>query len=209
MMPRKSPVLLAFSGSPRRELPVQAGENAAVSLDLSDVDDAIARLQARLLPATEIPQAPAASGLYAWWAPPSVLPALIGPAHPVEVDVRLLYVGIAAKLRSRLGQNHMKRTGSSTLRRTLSGLLLDEQGFRTRWTDRVVLVDEDEPRLTSWMTTHLRVSWCEHPAPRDVEAAIIERLAPPLNVDHASGPTRDAIKAARRRYRTSAGPPPA
>jgi len=181
-----------------------------MSHEPSDVDDdAIARLQARPLPTSGIAQAPAASGLYAWWAPLAVLPTLVGPVHPSEYEVRLLYVGIAAKLRSRLGQNHMKRSGSSTLRRTLSGLLLDEQGFRTRWTDRVVLVDEDELRLTSWMTAHLRISWCEHPAPRDVEAAVIERLAPPLNVDHASGPTRDAIKAARRKCRASAGPPPA
>lgn len=100
----------------------------------------------------------------------------------------------------------MRRSGSSTLRRTLAGLLLDTEGYRTRWTSRVLLVDEDEARLTAWMTGHMCVSWCEHPAPGDVEAAIIELLAPPLNVDHAAGPTRDAVKAARQRYRISAGP---
>lgn len=52
----------------------------------------------------------------------------------------------------------MKRSGSSTLRRTLAGLLLDDEAFRTRWTDRVVLVDEDEVRLTAWMEANLRVS---------------------------------------------------
>lgn len=103
----------------------------------------------------------------------------------------------------------MRRTGSSTLRRTLAGLLLGDEGFRTRWTDRVVLVDEDEVRLTLWMAENLRVSWTEHPAPRDVEPVIIRSLAPPLNVDHASGSARDAIKAARRRYYASAGPRPA
>ena len=124
-------------------------------------------------------------------------------SHPTDEGLRLLYIGIATTLRSRLGQNHMKRTGSSTLRRTLTGLLLDDEDLRTRWTDRVVLVDEDEARLTSWMTTNLRVSWCEHPAPRGVEQAIIEALAPPLNVDHASRSAREVIK--RRAAGTARG----
>jgi hypothetical protein len=117
-------------------------------------------------------------------------------------------VGIATKLRTRLASNHLRRSGSSTLRRTLAGLLLDAQRFQTRWTDRVVLIEDDETRLTDWMTTNLRVSWCEHPAPRDVEGAIIRSLNPPLNVDHATGPVVELIKTARRRYRDSAGPRP-
>jgi hypothetical protein len=117
-------------------------------------------------------------------------------------------VGLATKLRSRLASNHLRRSGSSTLRRTLAGLLLDEQDYQTRWTDRVVLVDEDEARLTTWMTSTLRVSWCEHPTPRDVEADVIRGLRPPLNVDHASGAALQVIKAARRRYYDSAGPRP-
>lgn len=94
--------------------------------------------------------------------------------------------------------------GSSTLRRTLAGLLLESEGYRTRRTDRVVLTDTDEIRLTSCMETHLRLSWCEHTTPREVELAIIEKLKPPLNVDHASGPLRDAVKAARDCYYASA-----
>ncbi len=125
---------------------------------------------------TLIPPRP---GLYAWWGPPAILPELIGPAHPTKSGLRLLYVGLATKLRSRLTSNHLRRSGSSTLRRTLAGLLLDEQGYRTRRTDRVVLVDEDEVRLTDWMRAHLRVSWCEHPAPREVEAEVIRTLRRP------------------------------
>jgi hypothetical protein len=94
------------------------------------------------------------------------------------------------------------------LRRTLAGLLLNDERYRTRWTDRVVLVDDDETRLTHWMTTHLHVSWCEHPAPTDVEELIIRALHPPLNVDDASGPAVDLVKAARRRYYASAGASP-
>lgn len=145
-------------------------------------------------------------GLYAWWASPDVLSALAGPPNPSTPALRLLYVGIATKLRSRLASNHLGRSGSSTLRRTLAGFLLDDEQYRTRWTDRVVLVDDDERRLTDWMVKHLRVTWCEHATPRDVEQATIQTLRPPLNVEHASGPALDLAKAARRRYYASACP---
>jgi hypothetical protein len=97
----------------------------------------------------------------------------------------LLYVGLATRLRMRLASNHLRRSGSSTLRRTLAGLLLDEQEYRTRWSDRVVLV---EARLTQWMSENLRVPWCEYPTPRAGEADVIRALDLPLNVDHARGP---------------------
>ncbi|GAA1089865.1 GIY-YIG nuclease family protein [Pseudonocardia alni] len=119
--------------------------------------------------------------------------------------MRLLYVGSATKLRSRLTSNQLRRSGSSTLRRTLVCLLLDDQDYRTRRTDRVVLLDEDEVRLTAWMREHLRVSWCEHPAQREVEADAIRILRPPLNVDPATGQTVALVKTARRRYVDSAG----
>lgn len=74
---------------------------------------------------------PSAPGLYAWWASPAVLPDLVGRAHPTVQDLRLLYIGLAAKLRSRLASNHLRRSGSSTLRRTLAGLLLACPGAST------------------------------------------------------------------------------
>lgn len=172
-------------------------------------DAVIAELLADPISAADIRiRAPATSGIYAWWASPTVLPALTGAPHPSTLDLRLLYVGLATKLRSRLASNHLGRTGSSTLRRTLAGLLLDQERYRTRWTDRVVLVDSDESRLTDWMVKHLQVSWSEHPAPRDVEESIIHALRPPLNVDHAAGPSLQLIKAARQHYYASAGPRP-
>jgi hypothetical protein len=58
------------------------------------------------------------------------------------------------------------------------------------------------------MHANLRVSWYEHPHPREVEAEIIRAQHPPLNIDHASGAALDIIKAARRRYYESAGPRP-
>lgn len=143
--------------------------------------DVVAALLARTRPVPA--EAPAGPGLYAWWAPPAVLPALGGP---VDGDLRLLYVGAAASLRARLG-DHMRPTGGSTLRRALAGLL----------------GDEDDARLTHWMAAHLRVSWCEHPTPREVEPAVVADLAPPLNVAQATEPAY--LTATRSGYDAIAG----
>lgn len=173
----------------------------------ADVEAVVADLmKPPIVPSEILAQVPREPGLYAWWAHPAILPDMPGQSHPEGPNLRLLYIGLATRLRSRLGQNHMRRSGSSTLRRTLAGLLLDDEGYRTRWTDRVVLVDDDEARLTAWMTTNLRVSWCTHLDPGQVEGDVIRTLRPPLNVEHASGPVCDVVKAARKRYRSSAGP---
>ena len=152
-------------------------------------------------------QLPAKPGLYAWWADADVLAEFPGSPHPHAIGYRQLYVGIASNLRRRILQNHLRRSGTSTLRRTLAGLLMARKGYQTRRTDRVVLTDPDETRLTAWMDTHLRLSWSEHPNPRQVEQAIIEKLTPPLNVDHTKGPLHDAVKAARDSYYASAPKP--
>ena len=147
---------------------------------------------------------PAAPGLYAWWAAPEMLPQLPGPPHPDTNDLRMLYIGIASNLRRRIIGNHLRSSGRSTLRRTLAGVLLTEHGYRTERTDRVVLIAPDEARLTDWMRTHLHLSWCEHPDPAAIEPSAIKRWTPPLNLDHATGPIRDIVLAARTAYNTSA-----
>ncbi|MFH5212081.1 GIY-YIG nuclease family protein [Antrihabitans spumae] len=151
---------------------------------------------------------PAASGLYAWWAEPVTFESLAGPPNGRDSSMRLLYIGLASTLRRRIVSNHLKRSGSSTLRRTLAGLLLDSEQYKTMWTDRVVLSPQDEHRLTTWMHNHLALTWCAHPDPAAVERTIIEILRPPLNVDFASGPNLAAIKKARAAYTESAGRKP-
>ena len=37
------------------------------------------------------------AGLYAWWAPPGMLPGVSGPAHPGLDGLELLYIGLARK----------------------------------------------------------------------------------------------------------------
>ncbi|MER7996328.1 GIY-YIG nuclease family protein [Micromonospora chalcea] len=146
------------------------------------------------------------SGVYAWWAPPSVLPDLPGPPNDSDPSRRMLYLGRATSLRGRILRNHLRRSGSSTLRRTLAGLLVSE-GYRTTWTDRVVLVPEDEKRLTAWMHTNLRLTWAEDPEPAVIEAELVRRLHPPLNV-HGVGPEhiQAAVVAAKNSYNASSGP---
>jgi len=146
------------------------------------------------------------SGVYAWWAAPSVFPALPGPPNSNVPSLRLLYLGRATSLRGRILRNHLRRSGSSTLRRTLAGLLVAE-GYRTAWTDRVVLVSADEKRLTAWMHAHLRLTWAEDPEPATVEAELVRRLHPPLNV-HGIDPEhlQPAVVAAKNAYNTSSGP---
>ncbi|WP_327004770.1 GIY-YIG nuclease family protein [Dactylosporangium sp. NBC_01737] len=147
------------------------------------------------------------SGVYAWWAAPSVFPDLPGPPNGSDPSLRLLYLGRATSLRGRILRNHLRRSGSSTLRRTLAGLLVSES-YRTTWTDRVVLVAEDETRLTAWMHAHLRLTWAEDKEPATIEAELVQRLHPPLNV-HGVDPEhlQAAVVAAKHSYNTSSHPP--
>lgn len=111
------------------------------------IDTTIAALTSQHHTLDGLPESlPRTSGLYAWWGRPDVLPHLVEPAHPHVDELRLLYIGTATNLRTRITQNHLRRTGSSTLRRTLAGLLMTSESYRTRWTSRVVLIDEDEVR---------------------------------------------------------------
>jgi excinuclease UvrABC nuclease subunit len=146
------------------------------------------------------------SGVYAWWADDSVLPDLPGPANSEVPDLRLLYLGRATSLRGRILRNHLRRSGSSTLRRTLAGLLVSE-GYRTTWTDRVVLVPEDEKRLTAWMYANLRLTWAEETEAAAVEAELVRQLHPPLNV-HGVDPEhlQPAVVAAKNAYNAASRP---
>jgi hypothetical protein len=145
-------------------------------------------------------------GVYAWWAAPSIFPDLPGPPNASVPSLRLLYLGRATSLRGRILRNHLRRSGSSTLRRTLAGLLVSE-GYRTTWTDRVVLVPEDEARLTAWMYAHLRLTWAQDAEPATIEAELVRRAHPPLNV-HGVDPEhiQAAVVAAKNSYNTSSRP---
>ncbi|MEU1462554.1 GIY-YIG nuclease family protein [Streptomyces sp. NPDC005727] len=152
---------------------------------------------------------PRSAGVYAWWAPPEVLGFFPGPVNSGDAELRLLYLGKARQLRSRVVSNHLKDSGRSTLRRTLAGLLMAVESYRTTRTDRVVLIPKDEQRLTHWMHHHLTLTWTEDPDPVPLEKELISQLRPPLNVEGAEhGTSRDRVKQARAFYHASAGPRP-
>jgi hypothetical protein len=54
-----------------------------------------------------VPTLPQAEGSYAWWAPTTVLPAFGGLINPSMSSQRLLYIGIALRLRARIVGNHL------------------------------------------------------------------------------------------------------
>ncbi|MEU9410967.1 GIY-YIG nuclease family protein [Streptomyces sp. NPDC048281] len=150
---------------------------------------------------------PTTAGVYAWWAPPEILAPFPGPINTSDAGRRVLYLGKTGRLRSRIVSNHLRDSGRSTLRRTLAGLLMPAETYRTTWTDRVVLIPEDEQRLTRWMHQHLTLTWTERPDPVPLEKKLISQLRPPLNVEGAErGISRDRVKQARAFYYASAGP---
>ncbi|MDX2553305.1 MULTISPECIES: GIY-YIG nuclease family protein [Streptomyces] len=178
-------------------------------LDDSTVQQATANLLSAPHTLSSAVTLPTTAGLYAWWAPPEVLASFTGPVNAGDASRRLLYLGKAGRLRSRVVSNHLRDSGRSTLRRTLAGLLMPTEDYRTTWTDRVVLVPGDEQRLTRWTHQHLALTWSEHVDPVPLEKELISRLRPPLNVDGAEhGTTRDSVKQARSFYYASAGPRP-
>jgi len=146
-------------------------------------------------------------GVYAWWAFPTVLPQLPGLTNDHDRHLRLLYVGQASNLRGRILKTHLRRSGNSALRRSLAGLLMPSEGYRTVWKDGVVLVPEDELRLTAWMRNSLRLTWAEYPEPEEVESDLVERFEPSLNIHgvHDSD-IRAMVVAAKDRFEASARP---
>ena len=170
-------------------------------------------LRGEVVRVDEAPEAvPSEPGLYAWWSLPGALPGIAGPLHPDDAH-ELLYVGIArsgpsshATLRSRVVGNHIRgTTGQSTLRRSLASLLYQQEGWRSRFTDRPLLVPDDETRLNEWMQENLALSWAVHEHPWTVEAQVIAELTPPLNQSaNSSHPMYRHVREARRRWREAA-----
>jgi hypothetical protein len=102
--------------------------------------------------------------------------------------------------------NHIRgRTGQSTLRRALASLLYEEEGWRSRFTDRPLLERDDEPRLNEWMSQHLALTWAVHDQPWTVEAQVIAELTPPLNQSaNSSHPLYRHVRETRERWRMAA-----
>jgi hypothetical protein len=154
-------------------------------------------------------EVPAAPGLYAVHAHPHHWLEL-GLSDPP--DDRPLYVGKSEKsLASRDLRTHFAtgRTGSSTLRRSLAGLLAGHLNLHAQprniaspsHYDKFGLEPAGDQRLTDWMLTNLRLAVWPSPAGSHldaIETAVLQRLFPPLNLSKVTTPWSAQIAAARR-----------
>jgi hypothetical protein len=144
---------------------------------------------------------PDAGGIYGRWFDTPL------PGVPLEKTLRvgshrLLYVGIAPRapsaagsvskstLRRRIGRNHLgNRIASSTLRRSLAGILSENENLtigRSR-NDRASMSHDHEAKLTGWIVDHAAVSFMPHDKAWEIEDAIIRSGTPnlPINIKGA------------------------
>jgi hypothetical protein len=138
---------------------------------------------------------PKAPGVYAWYL--RELPPGVPDADCVQCNsLTLLYIGIAPRppakngiisrttLQSRLRQHYASNASGSTLRRTLGCLLADRLGIELRraGNGERMTFGAREHKLSDWMGENAFVAWIEHPAPWEIEPALIRELRPPLNL---------------------------
>ncbi len=148
--------------------------------------------------------APAASGVYAFFIRDGALPGLqCGSGE-------CLYIGLSSNLAQREFETHFRAGGSgfSTLRRSLGALLIDELDLRPEPRSAGAsdtnyrnyrFGETGEERLSTWMRGHLDVA--VHPAadPQPLERELVVLAGPPLNLTHWPNPDARMIKAARKR----------
>lgn len=152
-------------------------------------------------------------GVYSWWLDTSRFPdpqaaGLHLPGVPrlghASGRAELLYVGRARRdLHRRITGQHLRRTRSSALRRTLLAVLLPgdpswRDGAAVDGRGRVVLDEAHEQRLTAWMQEHLLLGWARCETKDDVDALEQRWIAahqPVLNTESTGhGPELTELK---------------
>lgn len=155
-----------------------------------------------------------APGLYAFYGDDVAWQALL--LTPAFED-QPLYVGKAERsLNGRDVRTHFStgKTGSSTVRRSLAALLVDDLALvavprnlaKPDGSANFSLDTGSEERLSAWMEQHLRLAtWVSPPTAvlDEVETAVLERLRPPLNLAKVGEP-RDRLRLARGRMASAA-----
>lgn len=148
------------------------------------------------------------AGLYAWFVD-EVGAADLTRGLGGRVPPGLIYAGqtgagtSSATLRARVVGNHARgNIRSSTFRLTLAAAL--SRTLALRPTTFRHTTPDGEARLTTWIANHLIVTvypFADRQSLLGLEAAVIERLDPPLNLDHVlPTPIRAALTAGRRPY---------
>jgi hypothetical protein len=151
---------------------------------------------------------PKEPGLYAFYGDDRTWAELgLSPAF----DGQPLYVGKAERsLNSRDVGTHFAagRTGSSTVRRSLAALLVDELALvavprnlaKPDGSANFGLDAVSEGSLSSWMEQRLSLATWSKPESAnldDIETAVVRRLHPPLNLDKVGEP-RKRLREARQ-----------
>jgi hypothetical protein len=143
--------------------------------------------------ADAVGKVPDAPGLYALYGSHEVWTELgLGQAPPGAA----LYVGKAEESleKRELEAFRSGRTGQSGVRRSFAALLRDRLELRglprnpkkPERFDEFTLSEEDEAKLTAWMSTHLQLAAWAQPADcthlGTIEIAVLKRWSPPLNL---------------------------
>ncbi|MFD1272488.1 GIY-YIG nuclease family protein [Streptomyces kaempferi] len=118
---------------------------------------------------------------------------------------RLLYVGIAPRLRKRVRYHYRGNAAGSTLRLTLGCLLGIELRRVGKSGTRMTFGKAGEAALSQWMAENARVCWIEHDEPWTMESEFISRLDLPLNLDqNRHNPFHSRLKELRSQARQRA-----
>jgi len=171
--------------------------------------DVVAQLLASEVWLPSMAQPPIAPGFYAWWLRREHLAAAIPPVPyetrtPASADWSLLYVGISPSgpssrrnIAIRFSKDHVGgRIGSSTFRKSVAALMMEALKLQPLGgRGRACLVSETP--LSRWIGESCGVTFASVERPWDLEADVIKRLDPPLNIDNGAHPFRLEVKARR------------
>ena len=162
-------------------------------MDESDISSIVLHLQNQLKPFGEIEEIKDVAGIYAI--------ALNGSNFPFFnnrsiKEGTILYVGKSdSSIKKRVYKSHFndKKTGSSTVRRSLGAILKEDlelepipRSIKEKKFRDYAFIYEGEVRLTNWMVNNLSISFYDYPHGKkqinDLETKIIKRLIPVLNL---------------------------
>lgn len=149
---------------------------------------------------------PKQSGIYAWYIRnlPEIVPTADCHHHN---NLPLVYIGISSNLRKRLRRHFNGPTNTSTLRRTLGSLLVDELNLTPEMkSKKKFYLGESEERLSQWLAQNGSVVWLPHPNPRQLEQSFLNsHLSLPLNIEsNRDHPFRVKLTSLRRELKEKA-----
>lgn len=110
---------------------------------------------------------------------------------------RVIYTGISANLRNRIGHDHLKGHSSFSTFRISLGCLL---GFKLIHRDKVPdgkhfrFSKEDETALSQWIRDNLIFYYKTSPDYEQLETLLINSLNPPMNLDGNESPVNAGFR---------------